>query len=33
MNSKVLAVQELNPLQIGLSGGKVMYSFCIFGSP
>ena len=23
MNSKILAVQELNPLQIGLNGGKV----------
>ena len=33
MNFKILAVQELNPLQIGLNGGKVMYSSCIFGSP
>ena len=33
MNSETFAVQELSPLQIGLSGGKVMYSLCIFGSP
>ena len=33
MNSEILAVQELNRLQIGLSHGKVMYSLCIFGSP
>ena len=33
MNSEILAVHELNPLHIGLRGGKVSYSLCIFGSP
>ena len=33
MNSKILVVQLLNPLQIGLSGLKMMYSLCIFASP
>ena len=32
-NSEIFTVQELNPLQIGLSGGKELKSLKILGNP